>query len=214
MYRLLLILLLVFPFAVMSQNGLERVSKSEQQAMIAQINEAASSVKTMQCDFEQTKFMSLLDDKMVSKGVMRFKQEQNLRWEYTAPYRYIFIVAGAKVMIKSSQSTDEIDVRSSRLFQEIVGIMVNSVTGKCLSVGSDFNTTMYTAGKSGEWVAKLVPRKKELRQMFSVITLYFHPEAKMITKVEMEENSGDMTQILLKNVITNVGLDDSVFTID
>ena len=76
MYRLLLILLLVFPFAMMSQNGLERVSKSEQQAMIAQINEAASSVKTMQCDFEQTKFMSLLDDKMVSKGVMRFKQEQ------------------------------------------------------------------------------------------------------------------------------------------
>ena len=73
---------------------------------------------------------------------------------------------------------------------------------------------MYTAGKSGEWVAKLVPRKKELRQMFSVITLYFDPEAKMITQVEMEENSGDMTQILLKNVITNVGLDDSVFTID
>ena len=50
--------------------------------------------------------------------------------------------------------------------------------------------------------------------MFSVITLYFDPEAKMITQVEMEENSGDMTQILLKNVITNVGLDDSVFTID
>ncbi len=47
---------------------------------IAEISAAAASVKTMQCDFEQTKSLKMLGDKMVSKGIMLCSQPDKLRW--------------------------------------------------------------------------------------------------------------------------------------
>lgn len=51
-----------------------------------QIESAAVSMKTMQCDFVQTKYLRMLNDKMVSTGKMYYQQSDKLRWEYTSPY--------------------------------------------------------------------------------------------------------------------------------
>ena len=42
-----------------------------------QIEAAAASMKTMQCDFVQTKFLRMLNDKMVSRGKMYYQQSDN-----------------------------------------------------------------------------------------------------------------------------------------
>ena len=55
-----------------------------------QINAVASKMKTMQCDFVQTKYLKMLNDKMVSRGKMYYQQSNKLRWEYTSPYTYTF----------------------------------------------------------------------------------------------------------------------------
>ena len=48
-----------------------------------QIEAAASNMKSMQCDFVQTKYLRMLNDKMVSTGKMYYQQSDKLRWEYT-----------------------------------------------------------------------------------------------------------------------------------
>jgi outer membrane lipoprotein carrier protein len=191
---------------------LKPVDEVQKEAMIRKITQATASLKTIQCDFEQTKHLSFLKEEMVSKGKMYYKQDRMLRWEYNIPYDYIFILNGTKVMLKSSGRKDVIDVKSSRLFQEVAGIMLNSVTGKCLDDNKDFRVTMYMKGR--EWIAKLIPLKKEMKQMFRTITLYFNQDISMISKVEMEEKSGDVTLIVLKNVHANTTIDEKVFVLD
>lgn len=44
--------------------------KFSQAQALKEINEAAASIKTMQCDFVQTKSLKMLGDKMISKGQM------------------------------------------------------------------------------------------------------------------------------------------------
>ena len=61
-----------------------------------QIESAAVSMKTMQCDFVQTKYLRMLNDKMVSTGKMYYQQSDKLRWEYTSPYTYAFVLNGFK----------------------------------------------------------------------------------------------------------------------
>ena len=39
-----------------------------------QISQAASKLKSMQCDFVQTKHLKMLNDKVVSKGKMYYQQ--------------------------------------------------------------------------------------------------------------------------------------------
>ena len=86
-----------------------------------QINHAASQMKSMQCDFVQTKHLKMLNDKMVAKGKMYYRQGNQLRWEYVTPYAYTFILNNNKVLLKNSRRNDVIDVNQNKVFKEIYG---------------------------------------------------------------------------------------------
>ena len=64
------------------------------------ISQVASQMKSMQCDFVQTKHVKMLNDKLVSKGKMYYQQANKLRWEYITPYQYTFLLNDQKVQIK------------------------------------------------------------------------------------------------------------------
>lgn len=210
MKRLITILLLMF--MITTSWAQTAVSAAEQKQMISQINSAAKAIKTLQCDFTQVKHISLLGNDMTSQGRMYFKGGNKLRWEYSKPYSYTFIINGGKVQMKRSNSqTSTIDVNSSRLFQEITRIMMLSVTGECLSNASDFKVKMYKS--KNEWEARITPVKKEMAKMFSSIILHFDAQQKMVTCVEMKEKSGDTTVIRMTNAKKNQNIADNMFVI-
>ena len=175
------------------------------------INQTASALKTMQCDFVQTKQLKMLNDKMVSKGKMYYQQPNSLHWEYTTPYTYTFILNDNKVLLKNKQRNDVIDVNQNKLFREIARIMMNSVVGKCLSDEKDFKTTITET--PSEWVATLLPQQKNMKQMFQKIILHFNRQKAMVSQVELIEKKGDKTVIELKNVRTNEALGANLFAV-
>lgn len=180
--------------------------------VIQQINAVASRMKTMQCDFVQTKHMKMLNDKMVSRGKMYYQQSDKLRWEYTSPYTYTFVLNGSKVLLSKGKRNDVINVNQSKFFKEIARIMMNSVIGKCLTDKKDFRTSIATT--QGEWVATLVPQRKEMKQMFQKIVLHFNKQRMMVATVELVEKKGDRTVIQLTNVKTNSPINAKVFSVN
>jgi len=202
--------LLYLLFALLIQTG--GFAQNKDQQIISQINTAASKMTSMQCDFVQTKTVKLLNDKMVSKGKMYYQQQNKLRWEYTSPYTYTFILNGSKVSLKKKNRNDVIDVNQNKMFREIVNIMMNSVVGKCLSDKKSFKTTIQDA--QTEYKATLVPQSKEMKQMFTKIILHFNKQQSVVTKVEMMEKNGDSTVISLTNIVKNKTLNAKVFAID
>ena len=180
--------------------------------VIQQINAVASKMKTMQCDFVQTKYMKMLNDKMVSRGKMYYQQSDKLRWEYTSPYTYTFVLNGSKVLLSKGKRNDVINVNQSKFFKEIARIMMNSVIGKCLTDKKDFAMTVSTT--QSEWVATLVPQRTEMKQMFQKIVLHFNKSRKMVSVVELVEKKGDRTVIQLTNVKTNSPINAKVFSVN
>lgn len=177
-----------------------------------QINAVASKMKTMQCDFVQTKYLKMLNDKMVSRGKMYYQQSNKLRWEYTSPYTYTFVLNGSKVLISKGKRSDVINVNQSKFFKEIARIMMNSVVGKCLTDSKDFKVSL--TGASAEYVATLYPQQKQMKQMFQKIILYFNKQKSTVSKVELIEKKGDRTIIELKNVKSNAPINAKVFGIN
>ena len=59
----------------------------------------------------------------------------------------------------------------------------------------------------------LIPKKKELKQIYQVIQVTFNPELTMVTTVKMEEKTGDATVVKLNNVQTNGSIDTHLFDI-
>ena len=199
-------------FMCASATAQTKVSPQEQTLMIQRIEKTAAQIKTLQCDFQQVKTLGMLNDKMKSQGKMYYRQGNQLRWEYVSPYKYTFILNGGKVLLKSSQKRDVIDVKSSKMFQEITRIMMNSVTGRCLSSKEDFVAVLQKTGKT--WTAVLTPKKKQMKQMFKSIKLHISPEQNMVTQVELIEKSGDTTVITLQNAKKNQPINEQIFSVN
>ena len=210
MIRLLFILL-----AVMSSwplLGQTKLTAEQQKQIIEKIDQTASAMKGMQCDFVQTKRMKLLSKEIQSKGIMYFKRPNKLRWQYIAPYDYTFILNDDKVQIKSSKSTKNIDVQGNKMFRQITNIILNSVTGGSLKSSSDFNVEVYK--KDNTYFAKLFPKKKELKQLYQVIEIYFDSALTMVNSVRMVEKTGDETRVNLINTKLNIAVDDKMFAVN
>lgn len=185
--------------------------KATQAQVKQQISQAASKLKSMQCDFVQTKHLKMLNDKVVSKGKMYYQQSDKLRWEYVSPYKYTFILNGSKVQLKNSKRNDVIDVEKNKLFKEIARIMMSSVVGNCMNDKS-FKVTI-SDGKT-EWIATMVPQRREMKQMFQTIKLHFNKQNSMVSMVELIEKNGDKTVIELKNIKTNVAIAPNIFSVN
>lgn len=204
-------MLVLFTIAAMAQH-LRPATAAQQRAMIAKITSVESTIRNIQCSFVQTKHLSMLNSKMVSKGRMIYQRPNSLCWEYQSPYRYVFVINGAKVLIKQGGHKNTIDVKSSRMFREITRIMMNSVTGKNLTSSSDFTVKMYTAGN--DYVAALTPKKRQMKSMFAAIRIYFDATHSTVYKIEMTEKGGDRTEIELLHVQTNGRINEKVFDLD
>ncbi|MBO5593423.1 MAG: outer membrane lipoprotein carrier protein LolA [Prevotella sp.] len=209
MIRRLLILLTVM--SSLPLLGQTKLTAEQQKQMIEKIDKTASAMTGMQCEFTQTKSMKLLSKEMQSKGIMYFKRPNKLRWQYTSPYDYTFILNGDKVQIKSSKSTKNIDVQGNKMFRQITNIILNSVTGGSLKSSSDFNVEVYK--KDNSYFAKLFPKKKELKQLYQVIEIYFDPALTMVNSVRMVEKTGDETRVNLINTKLNVAVDEKMFAV-
>ena len=168
------------------------------------IVEAAQRMKTMQCDFVQTKQTKLLTDASVSKGRLRYRQPDWLCWEYTSPTAHTFQIDGQKVVMNDSQGSREVDIRRNRMYREMARLMTNIMSGQSLLGEQDFQVTLVPADeKKTEWVATLVPRRREVRRMFASIVLRVTPVQWLVRQVELVEPKGDCTIIELKNVKVN-----------
>lgn len=207
---LTMILLVLAQAGVLAQTE-KKAPAAEAEMMIAAVNRTAEGIHTLQGRFTQVKTMSFLNDKMTSTGMLYLTDKGQLRWEFTTPYPYIFIINDNQVTIRSGKKTQNIDMKSSRLFEGIARIMVNSMTGRCLQKNGDFDVDMYTRGS--EWIAWLTPKKAQLKKMFKLVKLHFSSTQNMVTSVEMTEPSGDNTVIELKDLNLNQPVDETVFTL-
>ncbi len=202
---LFLFCLLLLPFCAVGQ-------KIDQDAAKKEIVQAAARMKSMQCDFVQTKHLSMLSDQMVSRGTLSYQQSDKLRWQYTSPYSYTFVINGSEVLIRKGERSDRIDVNQSKVFKEIARIMMNSVLGRNLTDERDFKTTI-TSSADG-WTARMVPQRKEMKRMFQTILLNYNRKKATVTRVELIETNGDRTVIELKNIRTNETLPKNIFAVD
>ncbi|MCM1373036.1 MAG: outer membrane lipoprotein carrier protein LolA [Bacteroides sp.] len=187
------------------------LTPQQKQKIVTAIGNSVSGLKSMKCTFVQTKSMSMLNDRMVSYGTMHYGQPDKFRWEYTRPYSYLFIFNGAKVYVGNNSKKNVIDVSSNKLFREIAGIMMSTVTGKALTDMETFSLDIEEVRTS--WHVTLVPKKKELKRMFQKVVLVFNRTDTAIAGVEIYEKNGDKTEIRMSDVTKNAAIDEAVFTI-
>ena len=203
-------IIFVFSASATAQNY-RPATPEQQKEMIQNITAASEQMKTLRCDFVQKNTISILADEMVSEGKLSYRQTDKLCWEYTKPYHYRFTLNGDKIMIVSEKDKNIIDTNSSKIFKEISKLIVLGISGAGI-FSEDRFIPKFNVGTQ-DYQVVLTPKQKELKQMFSSITVTFSKTDYTVNTVEIKELSNDITTITIKNKQINSDLNDEIFAI-
>jgi len=196
--------------ATYAQVSYQTATEAQKKEIVDKITQASGAMRTMQCDFTQEKELSFMNEKVISEGKMFYKQADKIRWEYTKPIAYVFAMDGKNIFMDAGGNQSRIPARSSTLFSGISDIMIGGISGAGLIDSPDF-TTQFGVG-TDNYLVTLTPLKKEIQDLFAKIQLYVNKTDGRINEVELVEKGGDKTLILLKNMQTNVTINDEIFS--
>lgn len=207
----MLICLLSIVISVNSQTYTP-ATKSQIQEISANIQKTASNTSTIESRFVQKKTLSVLSETVTSDGIMYYKKEDNLRWQYNKPYSYIFILSAGKVFIKNDNKVNTFDTESNKLFKEISRIMIGSVRGNLLTQNNDFTIQYYWSSKTV--MVSLTPKSGELKKLMSLVKLTFSTSDWLVQSIELIESGGDNTIITFTEKNVNKDIPDTMFRLN
>ena len=171
---------------------------------------ATQKTSSVKSDFVQDKNLSMLSEKITSRGKFWFKKESRVRMEYNQPFQYLMVLNKDKVYVKDGQKENKISAKSNKLFQQINRIMIDCMQGTMLS-NSDFKTRVFE--NRNAVLVELVPVTRGLKELFKSINVIVDKKDFSVTSIEMQEISGDNTIMRFTNKELNASIPDTLFDI-
>jgi outer membrane lipoprotein-sorting protein len=170
---------------------------------------ASKNTKTIESEFIQVRSISMLTDKVTSKGRFWFKKPNCIRWEYTSPYSYLIIMSRKKVFIKDDSSKKQFDTQSNKMFKELGVLMLSFIQGNISATENDYTTTY--SESSLHYYLKMIPLIAKQKETLSQIDLYFDKTNYSVSNIKLTEPDGDYISIDFVNKTLNKDMSDDVF---
>jgi outer membrane lipoprotein-sorting protein len=173
-----------------------------------QFTATAQKTNSIKSDFVQEKNLSMLAEKITSKGKFWFKKDNMVRMEYTQPSKYLMIINKDNILVKDEQKENKINTRSNKLFQQINKIIVDCVQGSILG-NPDFKVKVFE--NKSNYLVELSPLSKGIKDFFKSINISVDKKDNSVSNIDMQEPSGDNTTIHFINKEINASLPDALF---
>lgn len=181
---------------------------ADNQAFSTSFTQKASLVNTIRCDFTQEKNLSLLAEKIISKGKFWFRKETLVRMEYQHPFQYLMIINGRNIYIKDGQKENKVSVRSNKLFQKINKLTIDCVQGTVFT-NPDFSVKAFE--NKTQYLVEMTPVTKDMLEFFTTIVVIIDRKDYSVASINMMEKGGDYTLISFSNKEINQPIADAVF---
>lgn len=170
---------------------------------------ASTSILSIESDFIQVKNLSMLKEKMNSKGKFYYKKENKVRIEYTNPYKYLMVLNNNSMTVKDEQKTSSYNTRSNKMMQSINTIMLDCMRGTVYN-NKDFSTNVLESPK--EFLLQLTPTTSIMKKMFAKIEVYLDKKDFNVLRLNMIENGGDNSLMTFTNRVMNKTIADALFS--
>jgi len=210
MIRLFIILSLLFYSSGLKSQNPGWTLLNQPETFKKSFAQATAATESIQADFVQEKTLTMLSEKINSKGKFWYRKKDFLRMEYVQPYVYLLILNGGNIFTKDGQKENKISAGSNRVFRQVNRILLDCVSGKMLE-NPDFQYRIFE--NSGSWLIELKPLEKNLQKLYKNINVIIDSKDYSAKSIEMVELSGDKTNIRFQNKELNAKIPDSVFLI-
>ena len=90
--RLFLFLCAFLPLTMLAQVPAGFKPVKDTAAFKSKMESQSKLINSIESDFTQEKYLSVMSEKIITKGHFLFKKVNMLRWEYTDPYKYLIAI--------------------------------------------------------------------------------------------------------------------------
>ena len=170
----------------------------------------AKKTQTIASDFTQVKHMKMMNDKVNSKGKFYFRKEDKIRIEYTSPFQYLLVMNGGQIMVRDENKTNKINTRNSKTMQSVNKVMMDCMRGTVFG-NKDFSVKAFET--TNQYLLQLTPVNSSMKGLFARIDVYIEKSDNSVSKLVMNENGGDYTDMNFTNKKINTTLADALFSI-
>ncbi|MFA6056984.1 MAG: outer membrane lipoprotein carrier protein LolA [Taibaiella sp.] len=169
----------------------------------------AKKTQTIASDFTQVKHMKMMNDKVNSKGKFYFKKEDKIRIEYTSPFQYLLVMSGGQIMVRDENKTNKINTRNSKTMQSVNRVMMDCMRGTVFG-NKDFSVKAFET--KNQYLLQLTPANSNMKSLFARIDVHIEKSDNSVSKLVMNENGGDYTDMNFTNKKINTNLADALFS--
>jgi len=177
-------------------------------ACLKLIETAQADTRTVTARFTQTKYLSLLDEPVVSTGRFMFKRPDKVRLDVETPRQATVLVDGRNISIPGMTESDKQQIGMTpmaQLFTEL-GAMFG---GSPALLQKHFEVV---AQPSGNGIAvTLTPKLADWQRLFRRIQLTFTQPDLVLGAMQLDDSLGDRLEIVMSDVQRNVDLPDDTF---
>lgn len=210
MKKYLILFLFMVPLATFAQIPAGFKTLKDTTAFKQKMQEQSKLINAMESNFTQEKYLSVMSEKIITKGHFYFKKVNMLRWEYTDPYKYVIAINKDKMFIKDNNKITKYDINSNKMFKSINEMMVNTVQGNLLN-NKDYKPSYYENEKN--YLVELTPVQKAAKDFLKNIYLFIEKTDYAVVKVKLSEPGDDYTTIDFTDRKTNQPIADEKFTV-
>lgn len=185
------------------------VSADANAATMADMQEAAGSIRSIRADFIQEKHMKILVKPLISKGIIRFQSPDSLRFEYQEPIQNILIMQGKSVSRYIRK--DDAFIRDNAAAMGAMTIVMDEISQW---LKGNFNTSVFHATiedmpKPGRII--LAPKDKAMTNFIQDIVLVLSEQPGVFKEVIIRENQDSYTRLRFDKVQLNKDITPDVF---
>ena len=182
------------------------------ESTLSSYESAKHELDSMKAHFVQKKIFTLFEETDTSEGEVWFKRPNQVLWRFQSPALSDTILSGENSwsVIPSTKQVQKINVaggNSNRLF-EILGF-----GGGDEKLEDSFEVKEIPAAvdEKGMKLLSLIPKEESLKPYYSEIIVKLSVVDYLPRHVILKEKSGDVTEILLSDVESNISVDNSLF---
>ena len=174
-------------FTAFAQESVRQpVGDAEKAALLKEMNKQQ---KSFSCHFVEEKRIAVLDETVVSKGIITYEASKQLTCEYTEPES---LVLNKDASGNLSVTKNGKPVKANMMHKQMMDMMETFVSGKAVSQSNEYEVEVWSCNE--DYIVSLTPKTPS---RFSVIELYLDKTGKKIEKTVLKETKGDSTTITM-----------------
>ncbi len=174
---------------VHAQSMKKMVQKTEFENRLAK---EAQTVKSIESDFTQVKYLDVFDEKVTSKGKFYYQKSNKICMEYFRPMDYLIVINGSKLKIVSDGKKSIMNLSSNKMMAQMQDMLTACMIGDLSKMSSNYQLEYFEDARY--YLVKIKPTNKAVQAYIAGIEIYLDKKDMSVHKLRLSETATNYTE--------------------